>query len=64
MVRTTCKELSVHIRHTGCRVRVVTGTPSLVFHILAIPSVDVDAKNSESKLKYSKTGGENVLALF
>ena len=36
------------------RVKVVKGAPSSVFHILAAPSVDVEAKNSESRLEYDK----------
>jgi hypothetical protein len=32
------------------RVKVVKGRPSSIFHILAEPSVDVEAKNSESRL--------------
>lgn len=42
------------ITHTEFLVRDITGTPS-VFHILAEPSVDVEAKNSESRLVYRKT---------
>lgn len=42
------------IKHTELRVKVVKGTPSSVFHILAVPSVDVEAKNSESRLVYDK----------
>lgn len=37
----------------------VTGTPSLVFQILAAPSVDVEAKYSESKLKIHRSMGKH-----
>lgn len=35
---------------TAVRVKETSGTPSFIFHILAEPSVNVDTKNSESKL--------------
>lgn len=35
---------------TAVRVNEASGTPSAIFHILAEPSVDVETKNSESKL--------------
>lgn len=38
------------IKHTELRVKEANGTPSIVFQILAEPSVDVEAKNSESRL--------------
>lgn len=38
------------INHTELRVKKVQATPSSVFHILAEPSVEVVAKNSESRL--------------
>ena len=31
-------------------VKLISGDPSLIFHILAEPSMDVKTKNSESKL--------------
>ena len=31
-------------------VKLISGDPSLIFHILAEPSMDVETKNSESKL--------------
>lgn len=42
------------------RVKVVTGTPSSVFHMVAEPSVDVEAKNSESKLEHDKQRRQNI----
>lgn len=39
------------MNYTELRVKEVTGTPSFAFHILAKPSLDVVAKNSESRLK-------------
>ena len=36
------------------RVKETTGEPSSAFHILAGPSVDVEARNSESRLEYDK----------
>jgi hypothetical protein len=36
------------------RVKLTNGTPSSIFHILAEPSVDVETKNSESKLQEEK----------
>lgn len=38
-------------KRTGFRVKVVTGNPSSVFQTLATPSVDVETKNSESRLE-------------
>lgn len=42
-------------KYTDLRVKVVKGTPSLVLHIRAEPSVDVEAKNSESRLEHGIT---------
>lgn len=39
---------------TALRVKVVIGTPSSVFQTLADPSLDVEAKNSESRLEQEK----------
>lgn len=36
---------------TALRFKVATGTPSLTFQTLAEPSVEVETKNSESRLK-------------
>jgi hypothetical protein len=36
------------------RVKVATAEPSSAFHILADPSVDVEARNSESRLEYDR----------
>jgi len=46
--------------YTELRDRVVTGTPSSTFQILAEPSVEVEARNSESRLKYDKTKDNTV----
>lgn len=48
----TCTNLS---HHTADRVKLTNGTPSSIFHILAEPSVDVETKNSESKLQEGGT---------
>ena len=37
--------------YTADLVKFTSGTPSSIFHILAEPSVDVETKNSESKLQ-------------
>lgn len=36
--------------YTEDLVKLISGALSLIFHILAEPSVDVETKNSESKL--------------
>lgn len=36
---------------TEDRVKLTNGTPSFIFQILAVPSVDDETKNSESKLQ-------------
>lgn len=43
-----------NIYHTALRVKVVIGTPSSVFQTLADPSLEVEAKNSESRLEQGK----------
>lgn len=47
-------------KHTEFLVKVVTGVPSLVFHIVAEPSAEVVAKNSESKLRKSNTTNQKL----
>ena len=44
-----------NIYHTVFRVKVVIGTPSSVFQTLADPSLEVEAKNSESRLEQNWT---------
>ena len=48
-------------KHTGLRVNVVKGKPSSVFHILAEPSVDVETKNSESRLESERKAKLGVI---
>jgi hypothetical protein len=44
--------------HTELRDKVVKGTPSSIFQILAEPSVEVEARNSESRLQCDKNEGQ------
>lgn len=46
------------IDHTELRDKVVKGTPSSTFQILAEPSVEVEARNSESRLERCQNEGQ------
>jgi len=51
------------MHHTELRDKVFKGTPSSVFQILAEPSVEVEARNSESRLKYGKNMKDNIVSI-
>ena len=48
----SCHRFLNQIHHTELRDKVIKGTPSSIFQILAEPSIEVEARNSESRLKY------------